>query len=112
MSRTHRRRHDRWAVLQEIPWYLGRWSCGGLRPRWQDYLDLSPTTADINVVRIITGRFHRDRDFSDRNAPAWFRRMLNAHHRARQKAALRRTIAEGRDDVPPALRRRSNWDWF
>ena len=117
MSRTLRRRHDRWAVLHEIHWYLGCWSGSDPIQRWRwglfiRNLRVNGTATDDEVTRVVTAHFHRDRDVGDRNAPASFRRMLNAQHRSRQKAALQRAIAEDADDVQAVVKRSANWEWF
>ena len=120
MSRTYRRRTGARSVADEIafhlePWNLSGWVWDDDTPVWQGLcskLRLGPDADEAAVVRAVRGRFHRDRKASEYNPPAWFRRMLNAENRAREKDALRRAVADGADDVLPVAPRRAWREWF
>lgn len=118
MSRTIRRRRDTRALSEDVLWYLGAWGPSRHRdaePRWIDHADrlrLPPDACDARVAKAVAARFHMDERPGRRNAPAWFRRMLNRHHRAGLRAALRRAVAAGSDDVVDPARRSANWEWF
>ena len=120
MSRTQRRRHDRRELGETIRSETERFLSGGT-PFWHyhhicerkfiDRMDSDiPSTAEI--ARVIAAHFHRDAGPGERNAPSWFRRETNAVNRAKGKAALRRAVAHGDDDVLPIVRRFANWEWF
>jgi hypothetical protein len=120
MSGTYRRRHDKWAMFATVRHYTEFWEAEDQTPRWQWSLYRQRLRLDINaseqdVRRSARAYFYRDVENGRLwmgNAPAWFRRMLNAQFRTRQKAALHAAIADGADDVTPVRAKVANWEWW
>jgi len=117
MSRTFRRR-DKQGLSREIKRDLeifASWQLMGkprFYPSYRVLRGFSPDAADRDVIRRVVALFHADRPGGQFSAPSWFRRMLNARYRAKEKAALRRAVADEADDVKPSVKRYADWDWF
>jgi hypothetical protein len=107
MSRTIRRKNDKW----EYKWVCHEWEWINEDTQYRQLIWI-PITGIRKAQEI--AEYHEDKPPGVRNCPAHFRRAKNKRTRSREKARTRRMLREGNFNnyYFNPRKRDANWDWW